>query len=168
MNTLIANLNESGLTMKLTRQYATNQRTGHIIKNKSSGRLVVTPKINGMMKLICRLMKKGTGLKSPYSFEGLKLNTLTANLNPNGLQMKLAKKYATGQRIGHNAKHNHTGIPIGYEKIKAIIPLIKKLIKNAIGFHIFINLISKIMICSSWILVIFVRINNILFLQKEI
>ena len=141
--------------MKLTRQYATNQRIGHIIKNISQGRLVVTPKIRGMMKLICRLMKNATGLKSPYSFEGLKSNTFTANLNPNGLQMKLAKKYATGQRTGHNAKHSQTGMPIGYEKRRAIMPLIKKLIKNAIGFHIFIKLISNIIICISWILVIF-------------
>ena len=84
-------------------------------------------------------MKNGTGLKRPVFWPGLNPNTLTANLNPKGLQMKFAKKYATGQRTGHNAKHNQTGIPIGYEKIKAIIPLIKKLIKNAIGFHIFIG-----------------------------
>ena len=51
--------------MKLTRQYATNQRIGQVRKKISAGRLVVTPNISGMIKLICRLMKNGTGLKRP-------------------------------------------------------------------------------------------------------
>ncbi len=77
----------------------------------------------------------------PVFWSGLKLNTLTANLNAVGLQMKLEKKYATGHLAGHNAKHSQTGIPWGYEKIKAITILIIKLIKNATGFHNFIYLL---------------------------
>jgi len=85
-------------------------------------------------------MKNGTGFQMPYSLSGLKLKTFTASLNPKGLQMKFAKKYATGHLKGHNAKHSQTGIPIGYENIKAITILIIKLIKNATGFHNFIIL----------------------------
>ena len=109
----MASLNPNGLTMKLTRQYATNHRTGHNIRNKSNGRFVVTPKINGTIKLICRLMKNGTGFHIPVLSPGLKLNTRTASLNPKGLQIKFAKKYATGHLTGHNAKQSQTGIPIG-------------------------------------------------------
>ena len=64
-----------------------------------------------MIKLIWRLMKNGTGFQIPVFCPGLKLNTLTANLKPIGLQMKLEKKYATGHLMGHNAKHSQTGIP---------------------------------------------------------
>lgn len=82
--------------------------------------------------------KKGHWIPNSCFCPGWKLNTLTASLNPNGLQIKLAKKYATGHLIGHNATHNQRGIPVGTAKIKAITRLIIKLIKNATGFQIFI------------------------------